>query len=246
MGAVLEKLGLRRTYPSPLAISTKQASKFFKKYDRENEALVESVATMLATAETVFDIGANAGHFSKKILLSGYSGRIILFEPIDNLLSIAVQTVAFSSNEKIFINCALGEASGTITLYLPHDYNIGWITAVTEKEKSGKAVEARLSDTTYYIEMFKPDFIKIDVEGYEVHILEPFLRSVTATYRPGFLIELGWGSSSPNWDRFLSVANGFIKKGYQFVSADSRHQELQLADLEAMTKTADVILRSRR
>ena len=243
IGRMLRKLALRRPHPSPLVVSGTQAARFFRQYDRENEALVEAAATLLARAEVVFDIGANAGHFSRKILVSGYSGKIVLFEPVANLLSIAVQTVAFSSNEKIFINTALGEANGTIPLYLPHDANIGWITAVGEKAKSGKMVDVRLSDTTRYIQMFKPDFIKIDVEGYEIHILRPFLKSINDSYRPGFLIELGWGLSNPNWDEFISVAYGFIEKGYQFFSADSRQTQLDLVELKSLDKTTDVILR---
>ena len=129
-----------------------------------------------------------------------------------NLLSIGVQTLAPFNIEKIFINAALGEECGTIELFLPHDSNIGWITAVKEKARTGKRINAKMESTKKHAEIYWLDLVKIDVEGFELFVLRPFLDLISAEYKPDFLVELGWGVSNPHWKEFILLANELQKR----------------------------------
>jgi len=204
--------------------------------------MVESIKPLLAQSKAVFDVGANSGFFSKAICESGFCGKLVLFEPVPNLLSIAVQTLAPYNIEKIFINAALGEECGTIDLFLPHDSNIGWITAVKEKARTGKRLNAKMESTRKHAEIYRPDLIKIDVEGFEIFVLRPILDLIGEDYKPDFLVELGWGISNPHWEEFILLAKALQKKGYCFYEANSGKKNIDISSLETLSGTIDVII----
>ena len=133
-----------------------QAKDFFVGFAAENSKLVEKCLPYIAKSSTVFDVGANAGYFSEEILKTGFKGQLVLFEPIPNLLSIAINTLAEYENPKIFVNAALGEAQGNLELFLPNNSNIGWITAVREKTKNAKSIIVTVSSTLYFVEKYRP------------------------------------------------------------------------------------------
>ena len=226
---------------NPIKVTHREAENFFSTVAQENNHLVRMVQPYLESASVVFDVGANSGFFSKEILKAGFSGKIILFEPIPNLLSIAVNTLSKHNVEKIFVNSALGEIAGELELFLPNDSNIGWITAVKETVNQ-KSIRVLISSTKEYAIKFKPDFVKIDIEGFEAFVLRPFVELVDATFRPTFLVELGWGISNPHWGIFMDVARAFDKKGYTFYSVNSEKTKLSIENLAEMTHTQDVLI----
>lgn len=227
---------------NPTTVTYNQAKLFFDVREENNE-LVSSIKPIIKNSKVIFDIGANAGYFSKEIFEAGFSGRVILFEPIPNLMSIAVKTLSSFINEKIFINGALGEETGEIEMFLPNDSNLGWITAVGKKTQNQKSIKANVFDTSYFVNLFEPDFIKIDVEGYEVFVLRPFVKMITNDYNPIFLVELGWGVSNPNWNEFIKVVNSFYLKGYKFYYAKNPNKEIVFQQLENLSSTMDVIIK---
>jgi FkbM family methyltransferase len=155
----------------PTSVSDLEAKSFFDNYKAGNEKLFHHVAPRIKTAKTIFDVGANSGYFSKGLIDKGFSGRVILFEPIPNLISIAVRTLSGYKNDKIFVNSALGEKYETVNIFLPDDSNIGWITLVKSKATSTKSIPITVTPTFEYASLFLPEFVKIDVEGFELFIL---------------------------------------------------------------------------
>lgn len=73
----------------PTKVTLNQAIDFFAMQEHENESLIFSIQAHIEKSDVIFDVGANAGFFSKMILENGYKGKIVLFEPIDNLVKIA-------------------------------------------------------------------------------------------------------------------------------------------------------------
>ena len=226
----------------PTTVTFEQAERFFANPGVGNRELVDAIEPYLATTTALFDVGANSGYFSKEVLGRGYKGRVVLFEPISNLQSIAVRTLAPYPVEKVFVNAALGEANGTLDIFLPNDSNIGWITAVAEKTQNQKATKVAAVAASPFIQAFMPQFVKIDVEGFELFILRPFLDHINDDYRPNFVVELGWGMTNPHWADFLEVARGYIAKGYRFMTADERRADISIADMAALDRTIDVLI----
>ena len=84
--------------------------------------------------------------------------------------------------------------------------------------------------------------MKVDVEGFEVFVLRPFLELITDSYRPTFLVELGWGRENPNWVEFMTVVEKLNEMKYLFFEADASRRRLSVDDLKKLNKTTDVII----
>jgi FkbM family methyltransferase len=223
----------------PKTVTRDQAEQFF--FRSGNVELVRQISPFFEKATTIFDVGGNVGFFSREVLKTGYKGRLVIFEPIPHLMSLSVETLAEYTSQKLFINAALGEASGEIEMFFAKGSNIGWITAVKEKADNNETVKCAMVSTSDYIRGFRPEFIKIDVEGFELFVLRPLLTLI-GDYRPAILCELGWGKSNPNWAEFLIVVEAFAAKGYKFLAADGSKRKMQLAEVAALTQTTDVLI----
>ena len=88
----------------------------------------------------------------------------------------------------------MGDASGEISLFIPNDGNIGWITSIAEKATSQDTIEVALLNIGPFLNERKPNFIKIDVEGAEAPILERIQDLISASYRPIILVRLLGGA----------------------------------------------------
>jgi FkbM family methyltransferase len=226
----------------PASVSFSDAKRFFETQKFGNERLFEAIEARVRTAKTVFDIGANSGYFSKGLIERGFTGRIILFEPIPNLISIAVKTLSQYKNDKIFVNSALGERREILNLFVSDDSNIGWNTLVKSKATSTKSVQVSVTPTLEYASLFRPELVKIDIEGFEVFVLRPFLELISPTYRPSFLVELGWGKNNPHWTEFLTVASQLYAQGYKITDLSKEHRVMTLDELRNLEKTIDVLI----
>lgn len=225
----------------PRSVTHAEAARFFA--GRSYDELIEPLRPYLTPTSTVFDIGANAGFFTTALLdaVPSFTGRVVLFEPIENLLEIAMRRLAGRLGiDAIFVNAALGTADGIIDLYLPTDSNIGWITAVAEKAERGLPTQARVRRTEPFVQTLRPDVVKIDVEGFEVNVLAGVLAAIEPDYRPALVVELGWGVSNPNWPTFLDLARRFETAGYAFRALDGR--PMPLDELARLDRTTDVLL----
>ena len=238
----LNYLWLKNNKLDPMSISDIDAKKFFQMAQKSNDKLFEVAASRIKTAKTIFDIGANSGYFTKGLIEKGFSGRVCLFEPIPNLMSIAVKTLSIYKNDKVFVNSALGEKHDILDIFLPDNSNIGWITLVESKATSSKSIQVTVTPTLEYAALFLPEFVKIDVEGFELFVMRPFLDLISPTYKPTFLVELGWGRSNPYWPEFLNVASELKSNGYNFINLSDGHQTMTIDDLKTLDKTIDVLI----
>lgn len=158
---------------------------------------------------TFIDIGANCGQSILSMRAVAPDTRIISFEPNPALFQQA-QKVAKRLGNAIVHECGLGEAEQTLTLHIPRagklefsqrasvaepdrkalaaDLSHAGFTFVTAENLSIKTVDVpirRLDDFSY-----KPDVIKIDVEGFEINVLNGAVKTLQ-THRPLLLIEGG-------------------------------------------------------
>ncbi|PCI28044.1 MAG: FkbM family methyltransferase [SAR324 cluster bacterium] len=128
----------------------------------------------------VFDIGANKGDYSKLILQSIPNAKIFSFEPHPVTFKILSDNCLKLNGIKLF-NCALSSEKGFLELY---DYkskdgsshaslSSEIFTTVHNAEIVSHKVDVSTIDTIckeHSIE--KIDFLKIDVEGYELDVLK--------------------------------------------------------------------------
>ena len=119
----------------------------------------------------VYDIGANIGNHTIYFASAIDNAQIYAFEPIPENFTMLERNVADNSlgNRVHLFPFAVGESSGTVRMDINHLGNGGSATVVNSPG----------SDALYTVEMVAidtlnlpiPDFIKIDVEGFEENVL---------------------------------------------------------------------------
>jgi FkbM family methyltransferase len=129
---------------------------------------------------TVLDIGANVGLYTCLLSrLVGDTGRVHAFEPEPALFACARRNCDVNGRRNVTLHqAAVGATAGTATL-TRSAVNSG-DNRIREGEASGDAGAAvRVVALDEILGDAKPDFIKMDVQGYERHVL----RGMSGTLR---------------------------------------------------------------
>lgn len=132
----------------------------------------------------VLDIGANVGLWAKWFAVNG-SKIIDCFEPMPKNLECL--RVNLKDYKQVNIHkLALSNYSGTMTLYIPKvNKNSGSATIISsEKMNQEHKVKCRPLDELN----LSPTFIKLDVQGAEMLVLEGALETIKKCY-PSIIIE---------------------------------------------------------
>ncbi len=123
---------------------------------------------------TVVDIGANQGLYSLLFArLAGGGGKVIAFEPDDMLYRALAANVASNEGGNVRTrNTALGSRAGTMTLHRSL-FNSGDNRLSPQAEQAGprEGVEIRVERLDQALAGERVDFIKMDVQGWEMEVL---------------------------------------------------------------------------
>lgn len=162
--------------------------------------LTRFFAQNIRPGDTVIDIGANLGYYT--ILagdLVGKEGRVVAVEPNPFVFSLLNKTVlhnGFHARTKLH-NYALGtdEETGTRKFFVPaNEPKNGTILPenanLAAHEKHGEVLDIRLGHLNPD-DFERVDFIKIDVEGAELGVLQS-LRPIIEKHRPKIVCEVNF------------------------------------------------------
>ncbi len=132
------------------------------------------------TKDIVIDIGAQFGDYA--ILCAAYyKAKVVTFEPLRSnfkLIKEAIYLNNLSSKEINAYNLGLGDRNRVITT----NFNGDMINSM----KAGKKVKMSVRTLDYF--NFSPTIIKIDVEGYELQVLNG-AKNTLRKYHPKIIIE---------------------------------------------------------
>lgn len=145
--------------------------------------------SLIRKGDTVLDIGANVGYytylFQKWV---GDQGKVYSVEPVPQFMNMLKKNHGHHSNVTL-LNYALGTEEKEVELVVPGEQEY-LRTGLAHIKESG---EATTSNFTFQAKMKKAselfqdlnriDFIKIDIEGYEVVVL-PEMKGVIAKHLP--------------------------------------------------------------
>lgn len=174
--------------------------------------------------KVILDVGSNIGLFAKAIIETTSYREIHLFEPSTELFEKSKLVLSGFHNIH-YNNVGLGDLDISETLYKDPGSNIGWNTILTKDPNqlsdfyknlnSEKVKIVRLDE--YYKDIEDIGFIKIDVEGYERHVIEGAL-SLIEKFKPYLLVEVGWGMRHPEWDLNITTYEKLFDLGYERIN----------------------------
>ncbi len=158
-------------------------------FEPDTVALFRTLAT---GADVVLDVGANIG--CTTLLFSGLARRVLSFEPSPSTFGFLRANVerAGCANVSLF-NAGLGDQAGQAPLtFSPTNRSGGFVstgvTASADLRTESVAIH-RLDDVVEAEQPGRIDVVKIDVEGFEGHVLRGAARTLDA-HRPVVVLEV--------------------------------------------------------
>ena len=152
----------------------------------------ELLASRLREGFTFIDIGANIGAYSLFVAArAGRGARILAVEPQPEIFA----RLAFNIAQNPFgtvkaVACALADKPGELTLFIDPT-NRGESSVRILNSSAGTSVKVPAMTLLALVEgegYERIDAMKLDVEGAEDLILEPFLRDAPQALWPGFIV----------------------------------------------------------
>ena len=165
-----------------------------------DEPDLAAIGLLTKPGDTVFDLGANFGLFTRFLSESvGARGRVFSFEPTADMFSVLSHNCSQLGLANTSVHrTALSDRTGTSAMVIPvrEDGSLNHYEASLangdEADSEGKTITvetATLDDFCSHHAVGKIDFIKCDVEGHELEVLEG-ARKTLLHHRPTLLIEV--------------------------------------------------------
>lgn len=182
------------------------------RYDPATE-YVYHLPQMVGRGDTAIDIGANLGYYSRTLsVLTGPEGRVFAVEPVAPIRKVLSHNLRHCANIEI-LPYALGVEDKTIVMANDSTRESGYFgtgqnfvnDAGGRAHNEFQAVMRRGSEL--FSEIDRLDFIKCDIEGYELIVMRE-MQSVVEHHHPTVLIETG-GENRPQ------IIDLFTAMGYR-------------------------------
>ncbi|HXV66514.1 MAG TPA: FkbM family methyltransferase [Nitrosopumilaceae archaeon] len=178
--------------PNDPGISTELS--IFKSHEPLNTKIISQI---LKKGMTCIDIGGNIGYY---VLLErqlvGEKGKIIAIEPLERNFQYLKRNVQLQNFENIqTFNFACGDKDGKVTFFINKKSNGCKVIAEGETPPSPSLgtlteVSVKILDTLVEdLKLESVDFVRMDAEGYELHILKG-LKKTLEKFKPIISIEL--------------------------------------------------------
>lgn len=156
----------------------------YQKYFEQD--ILDDIAPFIPDNAVMLDIGANIGNHSLYFAIERNAKKIYAFEPIPETFNILKKNVEINNLENIItpLNIALSNCNTNADI---KNFNIRFMGAAQINENIKGNIDVKAVDNLDIEENI--DFIKIDVEGYELKVLEGAINTIEK-YKPVIFIEL--------------------------------------------------------
>ena len=203
---------------------------------------------LLRPGDVVFDVGANVGHhsvvYSKAV---GPQGKVYCFEPQRPMFNLVCANLLVNNCLNAYpVRLALGDEPGKLEL-CPVDYtqdlNFGAVTISKKFQDGGETVAIDTLDAFVEREgVSKVDFIKLDVQTFELFVLKGSVNTLKK-HRPRMFVEISpvWMKRMNNYD-FREVYRFLADHGYATLDKDLKPSDPDAAtDIDDESKEWDII-----
>jgi len=154
--------------------------------------MVHLFRTLARGSDVILDVGANIG--CTAILFSGLAREVHAFEPSPTTFAFLERNVGKAGLGNVLVhNMGLGAEEGSSTLTFSPSNRSGGFVSDRTRAGEGFTVETieirRLDDVVPSLGLESLQFIKIDVEGFEGHVLRGGCETLSR-FRPVVVLEL--------------------------------------------------------
>ena len=158
-------------------------SKFFE------QDILYTLLKYLPKNATILDIGANIGNHSVFFSTIGGAKRVIAFEPVQETFRMLRNNIKINNLDKIVTayNVGLGRDCEDGEIDFIASDNIGG-TSIKVSNTQNKFAISIVSLDKFKLNVNKIDFIKIDVEGFEIEVLKGMINTIKK-HKPAIFIE---------------------------------------------------------
>ena len=164
---------------------------FLGGYEKEELALYRKVLKNLYKDPLMLDIGSNNG--SHSLYLSSYCNKIFSFEPDQRIYKLLIKNIQLNRIQNIqTFNLAISDLNKKNQIfYSSNDFNLGTGSLNKDHNLNNKKeiLVSTLKGDQICNKFSKVDFIKIDVEGHELNVLEG-LRKTIEEFSPTIALEI--------------------------------------------------------
>jgi FkbM family methyltransferase len=170
------------------------------------------------------DVGANCGLYTTMACMANPDIHAVAFEPVPRVNAALSNNVRENNLESrvILLNVALGDSNGTVAFHEAYDTTMGSLATEGYRGQTGKLIEVQCRTLDSIVDelQIEPDFMKIDVEGFEHAVLAGARRTLRA-FRPRMVLEANPGDPV---ERVMEILSDH---GYRFQHLTGRDPEWQ-------------------
>ena len=187
-------------------------------------------AKLLETYNTdlVLDIGANTGQYARGLRELGYRGKIVSFEPL-SAAYLDLKKWADKDRNAVAVNSAIGNIDGNVEFNVAGNSTSSSILDILPEHTSAapesafiakETVSLRRLDSVYnkYCSSNDSILLKIDAQGYEMHVLEGAKKVLDLI--SSLQIEISLVPLYKGQLLFIDVVSWLMERGFQLVDIE--------------------------
>jgi len=200
---------------------TKKLLKSLLRRDGFEIPMTRMFSTLIRPDFQILDVGANIGCTS--LLFGDLGQQVVAFEPLPRTFELLEKNITRSTKNNIrALPFALGDEDGEVEMYfLDENRSMAFILDRTSRDDRPSAViqVKRLDNLFPEIALDRLDFMKIDVEGYELRVLKG-AEKIISKYRP--IVQMEFNSWTLNVQQriclpdFIDFIVGMFPLAYVF------------------------------
>jgi len=165
------------------------------------------------------DVGAHIGLYSIYVARISKRGKVIAIEPHPENFQFLLLNIKLNKLRNVIaLNLVAWKENVELPLYIADSSGGHTLKPTTARKRVVSIRGRRLDDIIGELGISKVSFVKIDVEGAEVEVLEG-LRNTLRIHRPKLMVEV-WKDNAGAVRRFLEDLNYSIQKVSESISKD--------------------------
>jgi FkbM family methyltransferase len=177
-----------------LDFQDKGISKDLLKNENREYLSIKTVRSEINPGDIILDIGANIGYYTLLMAkLTREKGKVYAVEPVIQNIELLKKNIKLNKYKNIEVfQLALGNKNKIAPIYISNKRN--WHSVIkSELIKNniiGKALVKMITCDEFLQNKISPDFIRMDVEGYETEIIEGMKKFLDSKKPTKILMEI--------------------------------------------------------